>query len=251
MTMLSGKIAVVTGGANGIGKAITEGLVERGCHVVVADITEGTTTYGENVEYYHIDLCNDVEIEKMFEYVHQKFAHLDIVVCDAGIQIREWATDFNMDDFDRLLRLNLRAYYVCSRVAARYMKSAGGAIVCISSVNSIKYHSKRSAYNIAKAGVNGLVGTLGVEWGRYNIRINAVAPGYVQTEVMESGIREGIINEKQIKSIIPMKRYIKPEEIANAVAFLVSDEAMAITGQVLCVDGGWSVNALPEEKDML
>ena len=68
---------------------------------------------------------------------------------------------------------------------------------------------------------------------------------------MESGIREGIINEKQIKSIIPMKRYIKPEEIANAVAFLVSDEAMAITGQVLCVDGGWSVNALPEEKDML
>ena len=95
-----------------------------------------------------------------------------------------------------------------------------------------------------------MVGTLGVEWGRYSIRINAVAPGYVYTELMASGIKEGIIDVDNIMSVIPMKRYISIEEVSSTVTFLASEEASGITGQVLCVDGGWSKDALPEAKDM-
>lgn len=254
------RIAVVTGGANGIGKGIVKKFLQEGIKVYIADIDEaaGKVIEGEfNKEwpgmcvFVKVDLTKDDEIEKLFADVYAAEKKIDILVNDAGIQIREWATDFPIEQFDRLMSINLRAYYLCSRTAARYMKEQRkGSIVCISSVNSVSYHSKRSPYNISKAAINGLVGTLGVEWGRYNIRINAVAPGYVLTELMESGIREGIIDEKNIMSVIPMKRYIAIEEIANTVYFFASDMSSAVTGQVLCADGGWSKNALPESEDM-
>lgn len=259
------KIAIVTGGANGIGRGIAEKLVKEGIETIIADVDEkrGIETVSAMRESAHdgnevrawfkkVDLLKDEEVEKLFEETINEYGRLDILICNAGVQIREWAIDFEMEKFDYLMGINLRAYYLCARTAARYMMNQenGGSIVCISSVNSISYHSKRSPYNISKAAINGLVGTLGVEWGRYNIRINAVAPGYVLTELMESGIREGIIDEKNIMSVIPMKRYIKIEEIGNAVWFLASEASSGITGQVLCVDGGWSKNALPEQIDM-
>lgn len=253
------KIAVVTGGAKGIGKGIVKELISECSSIVIADVDaeSGKETEKElssekcKVIYYPIDLTDDDEIEKLFKYVVDTFGQIDILVNNAGVQIRNWATDFDVKQFDFLMSVNLRAYYLCARTAARYMKERRyGSIVCISSVNSLQYHSKRSPYNISKAAINGMVGTLGVEWGRFNIRINAVAPGYVETDIMLSGIRAGIINEKQIKSVIPMKRYVSVAEIGKAVRFLASDDASAITGQVLCVDGGWSKNALPEEEEM-
>ncbi|MEE1262765.1 SDR family NAD(P)-dependent oxidoreductase [Ruminococcus sp.] len=253
--ILQDKIIVVTGGAQGIGKAIVEVLVQKGAYVVIADIDDkaGNQTIKEivNCEFYHIDLCNDDEIEKMFAYVYEKFGRIDSLINDAGIQIRNWATDFDLNEFDKVINLNLRAYYVCSRTAARYMKEQhAGTIVCISSVNGTRYHSKRSAYNISKAGVNGLVGTLAVELGRFGIRINSVAPGYVETEVMLSGFREGILNEKNIKSVIPMKKYVLPCEVGKLVAFLASEESSGITGQTIHIDNGQSKIALPEEEYM-
>ncbi len=255
MSSLKDNIAIVTGGAKGIGKGIVGALIQKGAYVIIADIDEESAIHTvdeyKQCEFYKVDLCCDNEVEKMFEYVADKYKKIDILVCNAGIQIRNWATEFEMDKFDAVLNLNLRAYYFCARTAARYMKeSQKGSIICISSVNSVKYHSKRSAYNISKAAVNGLVGTLAVEWGRFGIKINAIAPGYVRTELMESGIKEGIIDEKNIMSIIPMKRYITTQEVGNVAAFLASDESNGVTGQVICVDGGWSVNALPEEKHM-
>lgn len=254
------KIVVVTGGAKGIGKGIAEKFSKEGFVVIIADIdnihgertVEEIIASGGDANFWKVDLTQDEEVDKLFLDVIKNYGKIDVLICNAGVQIREWATDFPMEKFDYLMRLNLRAYYLCSRLAAKYMKvqDNGGAIVCISSVNSVSYHSKRSPYNISKAAINGLVGTLGVEWGRYNVRINAVAPGYVLTELLESGIKEGIIDEKNIMSVIPMKRYIRIEEISNAVYFLASDAASGITGQVLCVDGGWSKNALPEEMEM-
>lgn len=253
--ILKDNIVIVTGGAQGIGKAIVDVLIQKGAYVVIADIDEkaGNQTVNEfpNCEYYQIDLCNDAEVENLFAYVYDKFGHIDSLVNDAGIQIRNWATDFDMVQFDKVLDLNLRAYYVCARTAARYMKKQQkGTIVCISSVNGTRYHSKRSAYNISKAGVNGMVGTLAVELGRFGIRINSVAPGYVETEVMLSGFREGILNEKNIKSVIPMKKYVLPEEVGRLVAFLASDESSGITGQTIHIDNGQSKIALPEEEHM-
>lgn len=253
--ILKDKIAVVTGGAQGIGKAIVKVMSEKGAKVVIADIDEkaATETTKEicNTRFYKIDLCNDAEVEAMFEYVNKTFGRIDVLVNDAGIQIRNWATEFDMEKFDKLLRLNLRAYYVCSRTAARYMKNQGdGKIVNISSVNGSRYHSKRSAYNISKAGINGMTGTMAVELGRFGIRVNGVAPGYVETEVMLSGIREGILKEENIKSVIPMKKYVLPEEVGKLVAFLASDESDGITGQTIHIDGGQSVIALPESEYM-
>ena len=253
--ILENKIVIVTGGAQGIGKSIVNVLVQNGAYVVIADIdTEaGNQTVKEipDCEFYHIDLCADNEIEEMFAYVYDKFGHIDSLVNDAGIQIRNWATDFDMKQFDAVINLNLRAYYVCSRTAARYMKKQGkGTIVCISSVNGTRYHSKRSAYNISKAGVNGMAGTLAVELGRFGIRINSVAPGYVETEVMLSGFREGILNEANIKSVIPMKKYVLPEQVGKLVAFLASDESDGITGQTIHIDNGQSKIALPEDEYM-
>lgn len=253
--ILDKKIIIVTGGAQGIGKAIVDALVQKGAYVVIADkdseAGENTIKEIPNCEFYHVDLCNDTDVEKMFEYVYDNFGHIDSLVNDAGIQIRNWATDFDMVQFDKVINLNLRAYYVCSRTAARYMKEQGkGTIVCISSVNGTRYHSKRSAYNISKAGVNGLVGTLAVELGRFGIRINSVAPGYVETEVMLSGFREGILNEANIKSVIPMKKYVLPEQVGKLVAFLASDESDGITGQTIHIDNGQSKIALPEEEYM-
>lgn len=253
--ILKDTIAIVTGGAQGIGKAIVKVMAEKGATVIIADINEkeGLKTIEEipHTEYYHLDLCDDQAVESMFENVNKKYGRIDVLVNDAGIQIRNWATDFDLDQFDKLLRLNLRAYYVCSRTAARYMKQQGdGRIVNISSVNGYRFHSKRSAYNISKAAINGMTGTLAVELGRFGIRVNGVAPGYVETEVMLSGIREGILNENVIKSVIPMKKYVLPEEVGRLVAFLASDESNGITGQTIHIDGGQSVIALPEDEKM-
>ena len=147
--------------------------------------------------------------------------------------------------------INLKSYYFASRAAARYMKQqGGGAIVCTSSANSERFTTKRTPYCISKAAVNGLAAALGNEWGRFNIRVNAVAPGYVYTDMVKQGIAEGIIDEKAGMSVVPLKRYLLPEEIAAAVCFLLSDEASGITGQTLFVDGGWNKNGLPEAKDL-
>lgn len=255
------KNVIITGGANGIGKGIAFCFAQQGDTVIVADkdekagsrlIDDWKSINNTQIYFYKVDLCDDDNVLEFMKLVKGKFGSIDIVVCNAGIQIRDWAIDFSMQQYDMLMNLNLRAYYLCAKTAAKYMKEQedGGNIICISSVNGEKYHSKRSPYNISKAAINGLVGTLAVEWGRYNIRINAVAPGYVITDLMQSGIEEGLINEKEIMSVIPLKRYITVEEVGNTVCFLASDKASGITGQVINVDGGWSKNAIPETKDM-
>jgi len=131
------------------------------------------------------------------------------------------------------------------------MENGGGSIVCISSGNSERFTSKRAPYCISKAAINGLVGTLGTEWGRYNIRVNAVAPGFIYTEMVQKGIAEKVIDESAVMSVTPMKRYITTGEVASAVCFLASDEAGGITGQTLFVDGGWNKCGLPEGKELI
>ncbi|OQB23743.1 MAG: 2-dehydro-3-deoxy-D-gluconate 5-dehydrogenase [Firmicutes bacterium ADurb.Bin182] len=257
MKGILGKSAVVTGGARGIGKGISIRLADEGAKLIIVDIDEDAARCtaeelcrrGVQAEAYKADLRNITEIDAMVDYVYNKYNSIDILINNAGIQIREWATDFDEEKFDFLMDLNLKAYYFASRAAAKYMKTQehGGAIVCISSANSKCYTSKRSPYNISKAAVNGLVGTLAVEWGRFNIRINAVAPGYVLTDMVQKGINDGIIDMQANFKVIPMKRLLRTDEIAGGVCFLASDEASGITGQTLFIDGGWSNCGLPED----
>jgi len=256
MRGIKDKVAIVTGGAKGIGWGICQRLAVEGAKIIVADIdipgaaeaAEKLRQSGVAAEGYGVDLRKVEEIDRMMDYVYEKYGSIDILINNAGVQIREWATDFEEEKFDLLMDLNLKAYYFAARAAARYMKQqGGGSIVCISSANSTCYTSRRSPYNISKAAVNGLVGTLAVEWGRFNIRINAVAPGYVLTDMVKKGVEEGIIDMDTNFKVIPMKRFITLEEIGNGVCFLASDEAGGVTGQTLFIDGGWSCCGLPED----
>lgn len=258
MKGLKDKIVLVTGGAKGLGKAMATRFLQEGATVVIADVdaeasaatVEELGTLGP-IEAYQIDLRDADAIEAMVDYVAEKYGRIDIAVNNAGVQIHGWATEFPLEKFDMMLSLNLRAYYLVARAAARYMKKqGGGSIVCISSGNSQRYITRRSPYNITKAGINGLVGTLAVEWGRFNIRINGVAPGFVDTELFRVGVKNGIIDVDNNMLVVPMKRMLEAEEIANGVAFLASEEASGVTGQVLFIDGGWSRAGLPEKKDM-
>ena len=258
MKGLKDKIVLVTGGAKGLGKAMTTRFLQEGGTVVIADVdaeasaatVEELGTLGP-IEAYQIDLRDADAIEAMVDYVAEKYGRIDIAVNNAGVQIHGWATEFPLEKFDMMLSLNLRAYYLVARAAARYMKKqGGGSIVCISSGTSQRYPTRRSPYNITKAGINGLVGTLAVEWGRFNIRINGVAPGFVDTELFRVGVKNGIIDVDNNMLVVPMKRMLEAEEIANGVAFLASEEASGVTGQVLFIDGGWSRAGLPEKKDM-
>ena len=254
-----GKVAIVTGGSRGLGKAIAAELLKKGMTVVIADILEPELTAavkefserGFMADGFVADLGKVADINKLVDYAARKYGTLDVLVNNAGIQIRKPAVEFEEADWDRLIGINLKAFYFAATAAARVMIPKGrGSIVCISSANSTEFTSKRSLYNISKAAVNGLVGTLGVEWARYGIRINAVAPGYVETDMVKQGIRDGIINLDEILTVLPIKRMIKPEEISAAVAFLASDAASGIIGQTLFVDGGWSKNGLPEKKEL-
>ena len=262
MRGLQNKYAIVTGAAKGIGKGIARRFAGEGVHVLIADIlAEGAEKtaaeireeFGVTAIAYPIDLTKNEEIEAMMAYAHDTFGSIDILVCNAGVTIHNWATDYPVETIDFVLNIDLRAHYLCARTAARYMKEqpTKGNVVCISSVNSAIYHSKRSLYNISKAGINGMVGTLGVEWARFGIRINAVAPGYVGTDLVNDLVAEGKLDLTNNMQVIPIKRLIEVEEIANTVAFLASDEASGITAQTIFVDGGWSKDALPEEKDIL
>ena len=172
-------------------------------------------------------------------------------MCNAGITIHNWATDYTIEEIDKVFDLDLRGYCLCARTAARYMKENGkGNIVMISSANSVIYHSKRSLYNVSKAATAGMAGTLGVELARFGIRVNSVGPGYVATDLVRQGVENGTIKMDRNFQVIPEKRFIEVEEIASIVAFLASDESSAINGQNIIADLGWSKNALPEDKDM-
>lgn len=257
MKGIKDKTTIVTGGARGIGKGISARLSAEGAKLIIVDIDEDAARTaaaelcrgGAYAKAYKADLRNVGEIDAMIQYVHEKYGSIDILINNAGVQIREWATEFDEAQFDLLMDLNLKAYYFAARAAARYMKNQehGGSIVCISSANSTCFTSRRSPYNISKAAVNGMVGTLAVEWGRFNIRINAVAPGYVLTDMVQMGINQGIIDMQTNFKVIPMKRLLREEEIAGGVCFLASDEASGITGQTLFIDGGWSRCGLPED----
>ena len=260
MRGLKGKNAVITGAAKGIGLGIAQRFAQEGAHVFMADVLAAEVkkqaediakAYGVKAEGYPVDLTDNEQIEAMMARASESFGSIDILVCNAGITIHNWATDYPIEDIDKVFALDIRGYYLCARTAARYMKKQGkGNIVMISSANSVIYHSKRSLYNVSKAAVAGMAGTLGVELARFGIRVNALGPGYVATDLVKNGVANGTIKMERNFEVIPEKRLIEVAEIASVAAFLASDESSAINGQNILADLGWSKNALPKDQDM-
>ena len=246
--MLENKVALVTGAGRGIGRAIAIALAKEGAEVIVnyngseERAKEVKQTIEENCGKASIYKCNvsDFEAcEAMIKDVVKEHGHLDILVNNAGITKDGLIMKMKEEDFDSVLNVNLKGTFNTIRHSARQMlKQRNGKIINISSVSGILGNVGQANYAASKAGVIGLTKTMARELGSRGITVNAIAPGFVDTEMTEVLSEE--LKENACKQII-LGRFGKPEDIANAAVFLASDKADYITGQVISVDGGMNV----------
>lgn len=243
--MLKGKVAVVTGGTRGIGRATVKKFLENGATVAVLGSRQETVNKAvsqlkeENLDYsvvgYWPDLGKYSEVEKIFDEIVKKFGRIDILVNNAGISARDRLYDYSVEEFSKIMDLNVKAVFHCAKAAAIHMKEQGGGVILnTSSMVSIYGQPAGVGYPASKSAVNGLTKSLARELGPDNIRVNAVAPGVIRTD-MVAALPDEVI--KPLIATIPLRRVGEPEDIANAFLFLASDLASYITGTILSVDG--------------
>ena len=239
MGLLENKIAVVTGGGRGIGKAIVHQYSKEGATVIIAEFDESSgKETAESVGGYFVktDISDEESVTSLFEYVKTKFSRLDILVNNAGVLQDSTLKKLESDQFDAVLDVNLRGTYLCGKGAADIMvEQKGGVILNAASVVAHNGNFGQTNYVASKTGVIGMTKVWARELGKDGIRVNAIAPGFIRTD-MTSEMPEKIIHMMGDK--VPLKRWGKPEDVANVYTFLASDEASYITGTVLNVDGG-------------
>ena len=259
MKNLKDKVVFITGAAQGLGYAMAEKFAAEGSHIAMADIKEEKLVesaktiaekYGVDTLPIVLDVSKVDAIVEAFKKVDEHFGRLNVLINVAGIQIRCPSKEFPEEKYDKVLDINLKGTFFCCQQAALRMGENGGAIVNISSGNSTHPTPGRAPYAISKAGVNALTKVFAAEWGedingKKAIRVNAIAPGFIATELLLDGLKSGIISEKQIEAVLPYRRMATPDEIADVAVFLASDEARYVTGQVLFADGGWDALGLP------
>lgn len=240
--MLDGKVAIITGGTRGIGYEIVRTFKENKAEVIlfgskkesVDKALEQLKAEGLEVTGYYPNLNNYEEIEKIFAEINQKYGHIDILVNNAGMSARKPSEETTAEEFAQIMDLNVNAMFNASKAAIPYMKGKGGAILNTSSMVSIYGQPSGVGYPASKFAVNGLTKSMSRELAPMNIRVNAVAPGIIKTDMVAALPKEMI--DPLIKSI-PLGRIGEPRDIANAFLFLASDLASYVTGEILSVDG--------------
>jgi 3-oxoacyl-[acyl-carrier protein] reductase len=245
--MLTGKVAVVTGASRGIGRDIARTLAAAGAAVIVnyngsaqraEDTVREIEENGGKAEAIQCDVSDFESAGKLMETVIKNYGHIDILVNNAGITKDGLLMRMSEDDFDAV-RINLKGAFNCTRHVARQMvKQKGGRIINISSVSGVLGNAGQVNYAASKAGIIGMTKSAARELASRGITVNAIAPGFINTEmteVLSDAVKEGA------KAQIPMKEFGETKDVAEAAAFLASDKARYITGQVLCVDGGMAM----------
>ena len=245
MNLLEGKTAIITGGSRGIGKAIVEKFVKQGANVAFTyssssdaakAIENKLSTNNVKVKSYKSDASNFEEAQLLAASVLEEFGSIDILINNAGITKDNLLMRMSEEDFDRVIQVNLKSVFNMTKAVQRTMlKQRKGSIINMSSVIGVKGNAGQSNYAASKAGIIGFTKSMAIELGSRNIRSNAIAPGFIVTEMTEELGEETI---KQYFEAIPLKRGGTPEEIANTCVFLGSDMSSYLTGQVLNVDGG-------------
>lgn len=245
MTGLQNRVALVTGGSRGIGRAIAIKLAECGARVVVnyaSNEEEAKKTialmgeHGARARMMQFDVASMKAVEEAVDRIKEEFGSLDILVNNAGIALDNLLLRLKEDDFDKQIAVNLKGAFYCSKASIRYMmKNRFGRIINISSVVGEMGNPGQSVYSATKAGLIGMTKSLARELASRNILVNAITPGYIETDMTKDILAKG---GEAVLEQIPLKRTGKPEDIANAVAFLASSSADYITGQVLAVNGG-------------
>ncbi len=243
---LNGKVAIVTGGASGIGEFAVREMVKEGAKVVIADVNDmlgnqlaQELNQGEQVAtYVHVDVTNEDQVEQMVELAISEFGKLDILFNNAGIGSMGSSADLPFEDWRKVLSVNLDGVFLVAKHGIKAMlKNGGGSIVNTASILGHVGQAQTASYSAAKGGVVNLTRALALEYAKDNIRVNAVCPGYIETPLL-SQLDENMKNH--LISLHPLGRLGKPEEIAKAVLFLASDDASFITGANLLVDGGYT-----------
>jgi 3-oxoacyl-[acyl-carrier protein] reductase len=241
---LHGQVAVVTGGAKGIGLGITIRLVREGMRVVIADMDreslantlDSLLALGGTVIGFPGNLRNPEFIKHIFDRVIKEFDAVDLLINNAADVERRRLFDDHEDLLDLQLETNIRGPYLCSKHAANFMQQAGGGnIIHISSVGGLRAHWKGVPYDVTKGAIDSMTRAMAIDLAEYNIRVNAIAPGAIRTERTPSSEHPIV---KEMSQNIPLKRFGQVSEIGSAVAFLASPEASYITGQIIYVDGG-------------
>lgn len=244
--MNSKKTAIITGAAKGIGKAIVERFIADNFFVIAVDVDNENGTkliqeFGkENVLFINADICNEKAVQSLFEKVKKDYSRIDVLVNNAGIIRDNMIWNMPVEDFDLVLNVNLKGTWLLCREAAKIMKQQnGGRIVNIAS-RAWLGNRGQSNYSASKAGVVGMTRVLALELGRYNVCVNAVAPGLIDTPLTQKLEKEVI---QKLIDAQPTRTMGKPADVANAVAFLASENTQFITGQTIYVDGGKSIGA--------
>ena len=252
---LQNKVALVTGSGRGIGRAIALRFAEEGASVVVNSLhRENSESVKKEIESsggkaisVPCDISKAGSVDELFERTKQEYGGIDILVNNAGINIVKPALEMTETDWDTVLSINLRSIFVCSKAAATLMiPKRSGKIINISSIVGINPFPNRAPYATSKAGVIMLTRELATEWAKHNITVNAIAPGFILTDMLKNRISEGAINGDAILKRVPLGRFGVVEDIAHAALFLALDGSSYITGQCLTVDGGYTAYGFVE-----
>ncbi|WP_266365710.1 SDR family NAD(P)-dependent oxidoreductase [Tellurirhabdus rosea] len=244
---LEGKVALITGGGTGIGFDIAKCMIEAGATVVITGrreqpLQDAVAQLGERAHYFTNDVTDLAGLEPLVEAIEAKLGPVDILVNNAGINMKKPALDVSDEDFGRIINTNLNAVFALTRTCARRMvERQSGSIIMITSMAAYYGIDRVAAYAASKSAVAGMVKVLASEWSGKNVRINAIAPGFIETEMSRTAMNNDPERRDRAMRRTPMGKFGKPEDIGWAAVYLASDAAKYVTGASLPVDGGNSV----------
>jgi NAD(P)-dependent dehydrogenase (short-subunit alcohol dehydrogenase family) len=249
---LKDKVTIMTGGARGLGKAMALSLAQAGSNIIIVDLDLETAqqtanalaSEGIRTLALKVDVTNQAEVDQMVDEVVRQFGRIDVLFNNAGIAQWVNAEEMSLDDWKRIMSVNLDSVFIVSKAVGKIMiGQQRGSIVNTSSMSGVIVNTPQSqaAYNVSKAGVIMLTKSLAFEWAKHNIRVNTIAPGYMETEMIEQFRAEHKDKIDLWTGLTPMKRMGRPHELGGLAVYLASDASSYVTGAVCLIDGGYSI----------